>query len=343
MLNISKCYNFLAFICISTSLIVLPAGLCAQENTESLERELGVYYTVNKGDTLWDVSKRFSDSPWLWPELWKENPHIVNPHFIYPGDRLRLFYNKETDMVIEEKLKTEKDIPGKNDVIYFNYPAIDSIGFIRREPVAPAGSIFEVKDKKVLISVGDLVYIKPESNSNFMPGTQYTVYRIIKPLFNKKTKASIGYQHCPTGIVEIQRVEPLYVIAEVIISFKEISLNDLLTPYEPKSPQIPVIENVKGIEGTIIALEETKTIIGDNTIAFIDKGETDGVKPGQYYNLFYQDKKKISPDVKEETYLYPVKFGTVIVLDTEETTSTVLVTQSDKSINIGAKISGSVK
>ena len=300
MRNISKYYNLLAFICILTSLIILPAGLSAQENRKILEHEIGVYYTVQKGDTLWDVSKRFSDSPWLWPELWKENHHIANPHIINPGERLRLFYNKETDLILEEKQKPEENKvivqakePGKKDVMYYNYPAIDSIGFIRKEPVTPAGLIFTVKGEKALISVGDLLYITPENNSNFTPGTKYIVYRTLEPLINKETEALIGYQHYLTGIVEIKKIEPLYVIAEVIKSFKEIAVNDLLMPYKPKSSQIPVIESVKGIEGTIIASEEKRAIIGDNTVAFIDKGEADGVKPGSF-TVYFIRRRKIS-------------------------------------------------
>ncbi|MDP3282956.1 MAG: hypothetical protein Q8M56_00815, partial [Desulfobacterales bacterium] len=95
--------------------------------------------------------------------------------------------------------------------------------------------------------------------------------------------------------------------------------------------------------GAIIASEEKRAIIGDNTVAFIDKGETDGVKPGQFYSIFYQEKKNISPDIKEATHLDPVDFGKVFVLYTEQTTSSVLITNSDKSITIGAKIRGSVK
>jgi len=66
------------------------------------------------------------------------------------------------------------------------------------------------------------------------------------------------------------------------------------------------------------------------------------MKPGQFYSIFYQEKKNISPDIKGETYLYPVDFGKVFVLHTEQTTSSVLVTKSDKSINIGAKVRGPV-
>jgi len=47
-------------------------------------------YTIQKGDTLWDLSQKFLNNPWYWPKIWSLNPGIENPHWIYPGNKLRI-------------------------------------------------------------------------------------------------------------------------------------------------------------------------------------------------------------------------------------------------------------
>ena len=47
-------------------------------------------YIVKKGDTLWDISGRYLDSPWRWKEIWATNKQIKNPNLIYPDDILIL-------------------------------------------------------------------------------------------------------------------------------------------------------------------------------------------------------------------------------------------------------------
>src|SRR6185369_222365 len=49
-------------------------------------------YVIKKGDTLWGLSDRFIKDPNYWPEMWAQNPEkIHNPHFMYPGQRLRIY------------------------------------------------------------------------------------------------------------------------------------------------------------------------------------------------------------------------------------------------------------
>ncbi|HZW88388.1 MAG TPA: LysM peptidoglycan-binding domain-containing protein, partial [Myxococcaceae bacterium] len=48
-------------------------------------------HTVEKGDTLWDLSSKYLGSPWYWPKVWSYNPQIANPHWIYPGNQVRFY------------------------------------------------------------------------------------------------------------------------------------------------------------------------------------------------------------------------------------------------------------
>jgi hypothetical protein len=47
-------------------------------------------YTIERGDTLWDLAAEFYGDPYLWPQLWEQNRYILDAHWIYPGDPLLL-------------------------------------------------------------------------------------------------------------------------------------------------------------------------------------------------------------------------------------------------------------
>jgi len=322
-------FRLIMCLCVIAAIIAFPFILCAEKS---------VYYTIRKGDTLWDLSHRFFNTPWQWPYMWSENSQIANPHRIYPGDRIHLFQRKDIEKPVYKNMNIEKEGVIEKEPLYYFYSSIDKIGFIRKEPVNPLGTIFKVKDDKEMISKGDLVYIRPNEDVSFIKGSKFTVYKTLKSLRDGETNSYIGIQYYLTGIVEIIKKEPQFVVARVAKSFRTIEVNDMLMPYVKRLPKIILTESKKELKGNIIVSEERASIIGDNTVAFINKGSKNGVKSGQSYTIFYQDKKRLDPAIKADILLPPVDFGTLLVLHAEETTATVLITSSEKSIYPGANI-----
>ena len=53
-------------------------------------------YVVQKGDTLWSISKILFDDANFWPKIWAINKQgILNPHFIYPNSKIYFYMGDE--------------------------------------------------------------------------------------------------------------------------------------------------------------------------------------------------------------------------------------------------------
>lgn len=303
--------------------------------------ETGFYYTVQKGDTLWDLSEKFSNSPWEWPEMWHYNPEIPNPHRIYPGQKI-LIYKKEWEGKEKpEPVIVEKEAPLQKIETFYMAPNIDKVGFIRKEAVSPSGTIFKAENDKKMISGGDLVYIHMESGAKAVsPGDQFTVYRTYPPISDPETGDYIGIHHLLTGTVEITDVKPDFALGRVLKNYVASRVGDLLMPYRERPTKIVINESKKNLTGKIIKTEygEVVVLIGEHYIVFIDKGEADGVSPGQYYTIYYQESEKPDPGMMLPVLLPPVDIGELLVLRTEKTTSAAVIIDSKQAIEPGHKI-----
>lgn len=339
-------------ISIVLTFIAWPAvAVSAEPKTDQdVEYEAGFYYTVKPGDTLWDISQRFSDSPWQWPDLWRENEQIPNPHWIYPGERIRLFRKTEKERQpitkkVEPKPEPKVEVPLPEEKpapeVHYYYSRMDRVGFIRKPPVKPNGEIFKALEDKRLISVDDVVYLQdPQGGpvSDLTPGSRWTIYRTMAPTEARDATERIGTQHYLLGTLEVTRNEGQYAIAKVINSYRNIQVGDFIMPNKDNIPEIVVNDSTSGIVGKIIASEDHLELIGEQVIAFIDKGERDSILAGQVYSIFEQETAMLGPKKKNAVLLKPVDLGSLIVLHTEQTTSTVLVIDAKRKITANTQI-----
>lgn len=74
-------------------------------------------YVVQKGDTLWSISKTLFGDPLFWPKIWSLNRMgIVNPHFITPGLQV-VFYSGSDEhipsLAVHKKKETQEGSAAK--------------------------------------------------------------------------------------------------------------------------------------------------------------------------------------------------------------------------------------
>lgn len=287
----------------------------AQETVTVMEDESGFYYTVKKGDTLWDLSQQFMDTPWQWPELWKENDQIRNPHWIFPGQRIQLY--KQEGAVTAAAPEPPS----------FYYPPMDSVGFITKERTPASGHIIAFKGPgNVDRHIDNVVYIKAEGDRELTPGQTYTIYRVIL-IKNPDNYRRIGYQHYITGLLQVFKKEKQYYRARVIQVWREIGIGDFVMPYVPRDPRVLLAESPARIKGTILLSEDDELAFGDFDLAFVDKGSDDGIAPGQSYRLYRIE--------EAEGIAIDIDVGSCLVLDARDTIATVLLTQTDVDIRAG--------
>jgi hypothetical protein len=225
------------------------------------KKETEGVYTIKQGDTLWDISSKFLKDPFLWPKLWQRNPYITNPHWIYPGQPIRLSPLEELKkeepkkVVVEEKPKEVVKEPKEPEVKKVEpppiiekkpevvaevkpveekppvFPEIRSAGFISDIDYRGIGIVLEGKEGKVLMSSGDIVYLAFKTSEPILIGNKYTVFRPSEEIRHPVTQKKVGIKYNIIGNVQIIDQYGNFFTAKVIEAFDGILRGDMIQPY----------------------------------------------------------------------------------------------------------------
>ncbi len=312
-----------------------------------------VIYVVQTGDTLWDIAKRFLNSPFYWAKIWERNEFIINPNLIYPGDVLSLYPAGEIIPNVSPEIAAEgdiSDIPGLDDgsgrqVARVIYKRTESTGFISLKEMEASGTIIESyagamikgrKMRKTLLGTNDHVYVNVGTAMGARSGDIFSIYRIAKDaegndrlVHHPITGEGVGYRIINLGELELTEILDHVADAMIINSYENLTIGDRIQPYLKAIPEvIDLVSSDVEIFGNIIASKNQTQMFGKDEIVFIDRGKRDGVVQGAVFEVFIPGEKAYDPDVGSMITLPDKHIGKLVVVDPKDTTSVSVITES---------------
>ena len=328
-------------------------------------------YVVVKGDTLWAISAKFLSDPWRWPDLWKVNPQIANPHLLYPGDEVALSYvDGQPQLTVRRDGETvatagaaaapvagERQVPANtvrlqpkirttplDEAVSFVplaaiRPFLSQSGIIDPEVAEKGPYIFGTVDGRVMAGAADRVYVR-QLPDDFT--SRWTIVRMGEEYEDPDTGDTIGYQATYIGEGQIEKFGDPGIL--LISSSKLESLHgdrlvtdNLSLPTESFQPRQPKVK----IDGKIIDVVGGVSQIGQYQVVVMNKGTKDGLQPSDVL-LVMQTKGTIRDRdggfFTEKVELPDARAGEVMVFRCYERVSFGLLMRAEREIAVGDKV-----
>ncbi|PFG45667.1 nucleoid-associated protein YgaU [Vibrio sp. ES.051] len=305
-------------------------------------------YVVVKGDTLWDISAMYLDSPWLWPRLWQVNPEIDNPHLIYPGDKLSLVWiNGQPVLSLKpvKKLSPKARITEKKAVPTVSEglvtPYLKSDRLVDDATLENAAKVMGSNKGSKYLTAEDTLYISGEQTA-----TGWAIYRPVETF----SRDDVSHQITALRLIakgELVEATRDYSGLQITSQLQEILRNDIALPNQmlesgkftttfyplpsPHGSSAKLLGNIEGIRFS-----------STNQVVVIDKGTADKLQQGSIFDLkedahpVYQDGDHFKKDfgvLDKEITLPQSKVGELVVIRPYEYFSLALITNSTKPIN----------
>lgn len=304
-------------------------------------------YTVVKGDTLWDISARFLNNPWYWPEIWQINPQVANPHLIYPGDRLALVYIDGQPRVMKMAngdgvVKLSPKV--RSEAIDTPIPAIplDAISsfltdtrIVTSEQIAAAPYVLEGEDSRIITGAGDRIYARGQK-----PADKVGIFRRGKEFVDPNTGEFLGLEARSIGTAKVTASNSDVLTLLLTRSNEEIRIGDRLlvsasrrlsTSFVPSAPTAPV-------SGQMLAVDGGVNQIGQYDVVAINLGLREGVAPGNVMAVLQSGSLVRDPVTKEIIELPAERAGLLMVFQAYEKMSYGLMLQASRPLAVGDRV-----
>jgi LysM repeat protein len=312
-------------------------------------------YVIKSGDTLWGLSDRFLKDPHYWPDLWAKNPPITNPHFIYPGQKVKVYPDR---IVVEGALPEVPSPESAEEPAQLPVPAAakspaalvaqaaesktftvtGGSGFLMENEIKPSGRIIGTYQNRYMVGDDDIVYTDIGRKQGAKDGDRFSIFKNEGAISHPVTNFIMGFKIIPLGTLQLSEVEEQGSKALVTKSYFEIEAGSLLLPYRDRRKEVALKASNRDLAGYIIETQTGYISNAAGDLVFLDLGSSQGLEVG---NMLYIV-RDIVPDERNvfgSAVKLPVELlGAVVVVETGAKTSTALIIKSIDTIYPGDRV-----
>lgn len=293
-------------------------------------------HVVRRGDTLWDICFFYFNDPWQWPKIWSYNAQITNPHWIYPGDLVRLLprgaFVQQPGTQEPEKQPAQADLvpaPAKKTEVGYKTTA-----FVEKSDLEQSIVIDGAVDEKQLLTIGDQVYLSYPKNKQPQVGKRYSIY-----VPGQSVKGYGSYVKL-LGALEVLSVkEDKRARAIITEASYEIERGAKVGPLVKKFKNVPPVQPKVDAQAPIVAMVSNDQLIGEGEIVFVALGKKSGVEVGN--RMFVVRRGDAYPAKMEsgtgaDDRRFPARaLGEIVIVDVGDNVSIGLVTLAVQEMSVG--------
>ncbi len=303
-----------------------------------------VTHTVRSGDTLWGLSEYYFRDAWSWPKIWGLNPEVTNPHWIYPGNILRL----RKGGIAQSTAKALPPGTSARRTVAAIKRSPRSIGlrqvaYVDLKDLEDAGKVVGAVDDKALLSTGDSIYITYPKDNVPTVGQRFAVYRTRQNI--RRNGKAVGAYVELTGELEIAKIaKDKRARAVLIRSVQPVERGMSVGPLRLNFTDVEAVINKKKVDGHIAQLIGPDQLIGTEAAIIIDRGRKDGVLLGNRFLVIrrgdaYRKELAAGNNVGQDDDRYPARaIGEIKIVQTGESASMGIVTFSVREFGVGDRV-----
>jgi hypothetical protein len=304
-------------------------------------------HVVQKGDTLWSLCSKYFNDPWRWPRLWAANPSITNPHWIFPGDIIRLGGGGASAVAPAPSAPAapaaRRGLTAVNRLNAYegNVVLLREMGFIETKDLDQAASITGSREEKLMLSSNDQAYLRYPKGATLRAGERYSVFSTDsdQPVVDTVTGKNYGFLVRILGDLVVNQIAENDVARGTLLdTVLPIERGARVSSFVHQFKRIEPRPSGVNLEARVIATFAPNQLLGPGHFVVLNRGKRDGVQVGNRtfvirrgdgYRANLEKWEIHDPGSPREVV------GEILVVDVRDDASVAWIARSNKELKVG--------